>query len=106
VLRLGADVDTVTLTHYAEYLAIVPDKIRVRRPYALASGAEQIVESLDDNEGIKDWDGGDDYFSQILLDFLAAGRASIGPVGQCRAELLPARAFVDFAVEWMNRELT
>ena len=31
VLRLGADTNTVTLLHYAEYLAHVPDKRRVRR---------------------------------------------------------------------------
>ena len=31
VLRLGADDDTVTLIHYAEYLAPIADKRRVRR---------------------------------------------------------------------------
>ena len=50
-----------------------------------------------------DWPQGD-YFSQILLDFLAQGRARTGPVGACTAELLDGKAFVDFAVAWMERE--
>ena len=42
VLRLGADLDTVTLIHYAEYLAPVPSKRRVRRHRLVTSreGAE------------------------------------------------------------------
>jgi aminoglycoside N3'-acetyltransferase len=35
VLRLGADPDTVTLLHFAEYLAPVPDKRRVRRHHVV-----------------------------------------------------------------------
>ncbi len=104
VLRLGANVDTVTLTHWAEYLAKVPDKRRVRRRYLHADSGEQWIEGLDDSGGITTWDGGD-YFAQILKDFLAAGHARSGPVGGCMAELLPAPAFVAFAVQWMETHL-
>jgi aminoglycoside N3'-acetyltransferase len=104
VLRLGADVDTVTLTHWAEYLADVPDKRRARRRYVRADVGEQWIDSLDDNEGIVEGEGGE-YFSQILLDFVAQGHAAVGPVGACTAELLDARRFVTFAVEWMERNL-
>jgi aminoglycoside N3'-acetyltransferase len=105
VLRLGAAVDTVTLTHLAEYLARVPNKRRVRRRYERADIGEQWIEGLDDDGGIVDWEQGD-YFPQILLDFLKTGQARIGPVGDCTAELFPARTFVDFAVEWMEARLT
>ncbi len=104
VLRLGANPDTVTLTHYAEYLAEVPDKIRVRRRYVRADTGELWIESLDDNEGIAVWPLGD-YFPQILLDYLASGAARVGPVGRCTAELLDAKDFVAFAVAWMNAQL-
>jgi aminoglycoside N3'-acetyltransferase len=57
VLRLGANPDTVTLTHYAEYLADVPDKVRVRRRYIRADIGEVWIESLDDTDGIATWDG-------------------------------------------------
>ena len=41
VLRLGADIDTVTVTHHAEYLADLPEKRMVRRRYVRADSGEQ-----------------------------------------------------------------
>jgi aminoglycoside N3'-acetyltransferase len=55
VLRLGADPNTVTLMHYAEYLADVPAKRRVqrhRRVATLQGPASCVVEWLDDSAGI------------------------------------------------------
>ncbi|MGI9595078.1 MAG: aminoglycoside N(3)-acetyltransferase [Acidimicrobiales bacterium] len=104
VLRLGSDIDTVTLTHYAEYLADVPDKRTVARSYVRADSGELIINSLDDSDGVVDWKHGD-YFSHIMIDFIAAGLASVGPVGGCTAELLDGPIFVDYAVEWMERHL-
>jgi aminoglycoside N3'-acetyltransferase len=104
VLRLGASVDTVTLTHYAEYLAEVPAKRRVERRYERADIGEIVVSSLDDTDRIAHWEPGD-YFSQILIDFLDQGRASRGRFGRRTAELLDARQFVAFATDWMEREL-
>ncbi len=104
VLRLGSDVDTVTLTHHAEYLAEVPGKRTVTRRYTRADTGDVDVHSLDDSAGIVDWPHGD-YFSQILLDYLSAGRAKVGPVGGCTAELLDARDFVEYATSWMTEHL-
>jgi aminoglycoside N3'-acetyltransferase len=100
VLRLGANTDTVTLTHYAEYLADVPNKVRVRRRYVRADTGEVWIESLDDNEGIATWDEGD-YFPQIFLDYRASGAVRIGPVGGCEAELLDAAR--TFLPTWPRR---
>ena len=105
VLRLGSDPDTVTLTHYAENLARVPDKKRVRRSYNRADTGEVSIEGIDDSDGIATWSEGD-YFPQILIDFIDAGHAQVGPVGNCTAELLDARLFVDFAVDWLELHLT
>ena len=104
MLRLGANPDTVTLTHYAEYLANVPHKIRVRRRYVRADSGELWIESLDDTDGIAEWNHGD-YFPRIFLDYVASGAVRAGPVGLCQAELFDATDFVSFAVEWMNRHL-
>lgn len=104
VLRLGANPDTVTLTHFAEYLADVPDKIRARRRYVRADTGEVWIESLDDTDGIAAWPHGD-YFGQIFLDYKESGAVTTGLVGRCNAELFEARDFVLFAVRWMNREL-
>lgn len=107
VLRLGADPDTVTLIHYAEYLADVPDKRRVVRHRKVSSnGAPTVrtVSCLDDSEGIVAYPG-EDYFVEILLAFLETGRAACGEVGNAPSELFAALDMVDFAVDWMNRHL-
>jgi aminoglycoside N3'-acetyltransferase len=104
VLRLGANLDTVTLTHYAEYLCDVPNKRRVRRRYVRADIGEQWIDSLDDTDGIAEWAKGD-YFPQIFVDYVASGGVRTGLVGRCNAEVFDAKAFVAFAVAWMNGNL-
>lgn len=107
VLRLGADLDTVTLLHYAEYLSAVPEKRRVRRHHLVhgADGPEtRVVECLDDTNGIADYPG-DDYFGVIVGEYLRCGAAARGRVGRATSELIDARDLVDFAVRWMNAHL-
>jgi aminoglycoside N3'-acetyltransferase len=103
VLRLGADLDTVTLLHHAEYLASLPAKRRVRRLRRVrgpAGPALRWVECLDDEEGIVDRPG-EDYFALILKDYLRTGRAAAGSVGQARSELIDARDLVAYGAAWM-----
>lgn len=102
VLRLGADIDSRTLTHDAEYRAELPDKRRVTRRVRRADIGEQSIESLDDDDGIV---GDGEYFERILEDYLAAGHARSARVGQCTAEFIDAAHFVDFATHWLEREL-
>jgi aminoglycoside N3'-acetyltransferase len=104
VFRLGADPNTITLAHWAEYLAVLPHKRRVTRYYQRADGRKEIVESLDDSEGIVDWAKGD-YFSQIWLDFFAEGKAMQGWVGNAQSECFSAADFVPFAVHWIEKNL-
>ena len=104
VLRFGADIDTVTLTHHAEYLAQLPHKYRVVRDYVRADTGALQVESLDDSDGIVDWPHGD-YFAQLMRDWLAGPRVREGTVGRAQAELFDAQPFVDFAVRWMEINL-
>ncbi len=107
ILRLGADPDTTTLLHYAEYLADVANKRRVRR-HSLVLGSEgayvRSVECLDDEEGIVDYAGGE-YFVIILNEFLLSGQARQGLVGHAKSELINAREFVSFATRWMENNL-
>jgi aminoglycoside N3'-acetyltransferase len=108
VLRLGADLDTVTLFHYAEYLVPLPAKRTVTRHRMVAvpgGGAElRVVRCLDDSEGIVDHPG-EDYFPQILRAYLATGHALTGRVGGAQSELLDGADVVAFAVEWMAANL-
>jgi aminoglycoside 3-N-acetyltransferase len=107
ILRLGADPDTVTAIHFAEYLADVPGKRRVRR-HRLVHGPDgpvvRIVETLDDSDGIVDHPG-PDYFGVILGEYLQTGAAAVGVVGSARSELLDAADLVRFAASWMTRHL-
>ena len=108
ILRMGADPNTVTLLHLAEYLVELPDKRRVARHHKVvaASGSSAIrkVSCLDDSDGIVAWDGGD-YFAVILHDYLAAGRASQGTVGSARSELIDAVDLLRHATTWMAANL-
>jgi aminoglycoside N3'-acetyltransferase len=107
VLRLGADLDTTTVLHWAEYLAAVPDKRRLRR-HSLVAGPDGprvvVVECLDDSDGIVDHPG-EDYFAALTRQYLATGRAAAGPVGGAPSELIDAADLVAFAVGWMERNL-
>lgn len=107
VLRLGADPDTITLLHYAEYVADLATKRRVRR-HRLVLGATgpivRAVECLDDDEGIADY-AGVEYFIIILNEFLLSGQTRLGMVGGAKSELINAREFVTFAAKWMEDNL-
>ena len=105
VLRLGADLETVTVLHYAEYLADVPGKRRVRRHCRVktASGASvRVVDCLDDEHGIVDYEG-PDYFGVILQEYLASGAARQGRVGSAVSELIDAEDLTSFATRWLAR---
>lgn len=108
VLRVGADLDTATILHYAEYLTPVPDKRRVRRCRRVAteSGPKiRWVDSLDDSVGIREFDDETDYFELILTEYLDAGRATRGVVGGAQSELIEAADLVQFGVQWMATHL-
>ena len=107
VLRMGADLETTTLLHFAEYLAPLPKKRRVRRHRRVRRGdtsAIVVVECLDDEHGIVDYPPGD-YFGCLLRDYLATGRARAGRVGRADSELLEAPDLLEFGVRWMAEHL-
>lgn len=105
ILGLGANPDTVTALHYAEYLARLPDKRRTRWDYVLPGRGHVWIDALDDSQGIAAWDG-EDYFAVILKEYLATGRACIGTIGTARAELIDAADIVRFGARWMEANLS
>jgi len=108
VLRLGADLDTMTVLHYAEYLTPVPSKRRVRRHRMVTGGRGtelRVVECLNDETGIVEYPG-EDYFAQILRAYLATGRARSGRVGKATSELIDGADIVRFGSDWMAEHFT
>lgn len=104
VLRLGADVDTVTLIHLAEHRVDLPDKRWVRRHRLVAAAGGPVVrtvDTLDDRDGIADYDVDEDEFGVILRSYLATGRARTGRVGGARSELLDGEDLLAHAERWL-----
>jgi aminoglycoside 3-N-acetyltransferase len=107
VLLLGSPLDAVTLLHYSEHVAAVPDKRLARYRVPLRREGELVwvdVEEFDTGSGIVDREGGD-YFAVIVGQFLAAGHGRTGTVGAATSYLLDAAALHRFAVDWMERTL-
>jgi aminoglycoside 3-N-acetyltransferase len=107
ILRLGADLDTVTALHYAEYICTVEAKRRVRRHRLVSTPTGPMIRSvtcLDDEHGIVDYPGRD-YFEDLLVDYLSRDRARRGRVGDAVAELLDAADLVSFGATWMDEHL-
>lgn len=105
VLLLGAPLDTITLLHYAEHTAAVPNKRIVHYQVPLLRDGRRVwieVEEFDTSCGIVDWEGGD-YFTAIAQDFLAAGKGRSGTVGAAQSYLFDAAALHAFGVQWMER---
>jgi aminoglycoside 3-N-acetyltransferase len=105
VLLLGSPFDAVTLLHYAEALANVPNKrtVNYRQPILQDGATVWIeVEEFDSSEGIREW-AGSDTFECIVREFLAAGRGGTGRVGAAESRLLDARELVAFGVAWLER---
>jgi aminoglycoside 3-N-acetyltransferase len=107
VLLLGTPFDSVTLLHYAECLADVPNKrvMRYRMPVLADSQRRWVdIEEFDTGDGIREWGGGD-YFEAIVEEYLAAGCGRTGAVGAATSYLFDAQELVAFGVAWMERTL-
>lgn len=104
VLMLGAPRDTLTLLHHAEHLADIPGK-RTRRievPLATPNGTRwRIIEEFDTGDPIVDGLA-EDYFADIVTEFLASGQGRQGLVGTAPSVLVDAATITAFGVNWLE----
>jgi aminoglycoside 3-N-acetyltransferase len=112
VLLLGSPRGAVTLLHYAEHLARVPNKriARYRVPMVAADGQRcwREIEELDSVGGIAPWRSegyGNDYFAALVDAYLARGSGRSGSVGAARCYLFDAADLTEFAARWMEENL-
>jgi aminoglycoside 3-N-acetyltransferase len=109
VVLLGAPLDSVTLVHHAEAVSEVPGKRRVSYRYPVLEGGERVWRTLSDidtSEGALPYEcviGEEDYIGHIARSALAAGAGRSGPVGEATAYVFEARALVEHAVGWIER---
>ena len=109
VLMLGAPLATLTLLHYAEYLADAGPKrwVEYEMP-VLIDGVRtwRRIRELDSSRGAFDYERlglHDDEFAVISRAALDAGIGRTRTVGDAEVTLFPARELVAHAVSWMER---
>ncbi len=106
ILLLGSDFDHVTILHYAEHCAKLPDKRVIHRTDKVLSEnvvIDVVIEEFDTSELVISAMPAN-YFAEITQQFVNAGYAQAGIVGHAHSVLLPAREFVSFAIEKMESE--
>lgn len=105
VLMIGAPLDTITMLHYAEHKAQLPDK-RIRRYRRLMpgrNGPEWVqFEEFDTADPVND-KLPSNCFELIALDYLRAGFGRRGPVGAAESFLFETPHLVPFGIEWLER---
>jgi aminoglycoside 3-N-acetyltransferase len=103
-LLLGAPLDTMTLLHHAEHLADIPGKrvLRYESPILLDGHVSwRWFEEFDTGDPVVDGLA-DDYFEEVVEDFLATGQGRRGLIGHAPSVLVDAGPIVDFAVQWLE----
>ncbi len=104
-MMIGAPLDTMTLLHHAEHLAQITGK-RIRRYEAPILAEDEVVwrhfEEFDTSDPVV---AGldDDYFADIVEEFLATGEGKRGLIGYAPSVLVEAEPIVRFAVRWLER---
>ena len=104
-LMVGAPLETMTLLHHAEHLAKLSDKrvLRYEAPILVEGSTvwrwfEEFDTGLPIVSGLAD-----DYFNDVVEDFLATGQGRRGLVGHAPSVLVEAAPMVDFAVNWLEQ---
>ncbi len=102
VLMLGAPLDTITLLHFSEHVASLPDKKVTHYERRMANGERATFEEFDTSEPVSP-KLPEDHFARIANDFLATGRGAVGRVGEATAHVFDAPDLHEFAVAWLER---
>lgn len=105
ILMIGAPLDTITLLHFAEHKANIPNKrvVRYRRLLPGANGPEWAdIEEFDTTQPVSAALP-DECFARIATEHIAAASPGRGRVGDAEALLFEAPELVSFAVSWIER---
>lgn len=104
VLMLGAPLDTMTLLHHAEHLAQVTGKRIHRGAVPIVLKGQTVWQEFTEFdtrdpvlEGLEE-----DYFGEIVQEFLQSGQGTRGLIGRAKSVLVEAPAMLQFAVQWLE----
>ncbi len=99
VLMLGAPLDTITLLHFSEHIAKIPNKRVIHYTRRFSDGRVVDFEEFDTGDPVSAVFA-EDYFAAIAEEF---GGAKIGKVGDTTAHAFDAAELHAFGVAWMER---
>jgi aminoglycoside 3-N-acetyltransferase len=104
VLLLGVPLSNITLLHYAEHVANVPNKKIVKYKMPLLLDGKRVwvkIEEFDTNGMLP---GMEKYFETIPREYLSSGKGSVGKVGAAQSYYFDAADLVSFAVHWLEKK--
>jgi len=105
VLLLGAPFSAITLLHYAEHLARIPNKLVVRYKMPILQDGKRVWVDVEEFDTCGDvLPDVAEYFEAIPREFLASGKGRSGKIGEAQSYLFDAAEFVDFAVQWLEKK--
>ncbi len=104
-LLLGAPLDTMTLLHHAEHLADIPGKRVLRYEAPILLNGQTVWRWFEEfNTGEPVVEGlNEDYFEDVVEEFLHTGAGHRGLVGHAPSVLVKAAPIVRFAVQWLEK---
>jgi aminoglycoside 3-N-acetyltransferase len=103
VLLLGAPLNTITLLHYVEHLADLPNKRVVHYEIPLLREGKRVWVSVEEYETCKGiTSNAEEYFQKIVKEYLSSGEGCSGLVGAARSYLFDADDLTRFAKRWLE----
>ncbi len=106
VLLLGSPLENVTLLHFSEHVARLPNKRVIRyHEKLLRDGRPEWVEieEFDTADPVVDA-APEDHFDRLMRAYLEQVAVSTGSVGKARAYLFDAEPLHLFAVSWLEEQ--
>jgi aminoglycoside 3-N-acetyltransferase len=104
ILLVGAPLNTITLLHYAENLAKIPNKRIIHYKVPIKRNNRKVIieiEDFDSTKGIVA--NAEEYFKKIISEYLESGKGQRGIVGAANSYLFEADDLKNYAIEWLER---
>lgn len=105
VLLLGSPIENVTLLHFSEHMARIPNKRVIRYQEKLIRDGQPAwveIEEFDTSDPVVAA-APEDHFDRLMRDYLGQHEVSTGTVGNARAYLFEADPLHRFAVAWLEQ---
>ena len=106
VLMLGAPLDTITLLHFSEHAAKIPNKRVIHYTRRFSDGRVVDFEEFDTCDPVSDVFA-EDFFGTIAEEFMATEHTrpafTVGKVGDATSHVFDATKLFSFGLAWIER---